>query len=99
MLLTGQPISAEEALRAGLVNRVVPAAKLHEETMALARQIVSASSETLAIGKRAFYRQLPLDHAGAYKVAQEVMVANARTDDAREGMTAFLEKRAPKWKS
>jgi enoyl-CoA hydratase/carnithine racemase len=97
MLLTGAPISAREAERAGLVNRVVPADRLAEETLQLARQILAASSYTVALGKRAFYRQLPLDHAGAYAVTQPVMVENALAPDAQEGMRAFLEKRPPKW--
>ncbi|HJT78610.1 MAG TPA: enoyl-CoA hydratase [Gemmataceae bacterium] len=97
MLLTGAPISAEEARRIGLVNRVVPAERLAEETQDLARQILSASSRTLALGKRAFYQQLPLDYAAAYALAQRVMVENALMGDAQEGMHAFLEKRPPRW--
>ena len=97
MLLTGRAISAREAEAAGLVNRVVPAERLHEETMALARQIVAASADTLAIGKRAFYEQLPLDRPAAYELAERVMVENSRRPDAQEGMRAFLEKRYPKW--
>jgi enoyl-CoA hydratase/carnithine racemase len=97
MLLTGTPISAREAERAGLVNRVAPADRLAEETLQLARQILTASAYTVGIGKRAFYEQLPLDHAGAYAVAQPVMVENALARDAQEGMRAFLEKRPPKW--
>jgi enoyl-CoA hydratase/carnithine racemase len=97
MLLTGSPISAREAEAAGLVNRVVPAAQLAEETMKVARQICSASSYTVALGKRAFYEQLPLDRPAAYGVAQKAMVENAVAPDAQEGMRAFLEKRAPKW--
>jgi enoyl-CoA hydratase/carnithine racemase len=97
MLLTGTPISAREAEHAGLVNRVVPADRLAEETLQLARQILTASAYTVALGKRAFYQQLPLDHAGAYAVAQPVMVENALARDAQEGMRAFLEKRPPKW--
>ena len=97
MLLTGTPIPAREAEAAGLVNRVVAPEKLHDEAMALARQIATASADTIAIGKRAFYEQLPLDRPAAYAVAQKVMVENAGTADAREGMAAFLEKRAPKW--
>ncbi len=97
MLLTGAPITAREAERIGLVSRVVPADRLAEETMTLARQIVAASAETLGLGKRAFYQQLPLDRPAAYEVAQRVMVENAQTADAQEGMRAFLEKRAPRW--
>jgi enoyl-CoA hydratase/carnithine racemase len=97
MLLTGSPISAAEAEQAGLVNRVVPAGRLAEETMKLARQICTASSFTVALGKKAFYEQLPLDRPAAYDVAQKAMVENAMAPDAQEGMRAFLEKRAAKW--
>lgn len=97
MLLTGTPISAVEAERAGLVNRVVPADRLAEETMKLARQIASASGQTLALGKRAFYEQLALDRPAAYEVAQRIMVENAGIGDAQEGIRAFLEKRPPRW--
>jgi enoyl-CoA hydratase/carnithine racemase len=98
MLLTGEAISAEEAERAGLVNRVVAPEKLEEETLKLARHIASFSSDTIALGKAAFYKQIPLGHADAYGVAQEAMSCNAVTEDAQEGMTAFLQKRAPRWK-
>ena len=97
MLLTGTPISAGEALRIGLINKVVEPEELEERTMAMARQIASASSRTVAIGKGAFYRQLELDRPGAYELAEGVMVENLRTKDAHEGIDAFLNKRAPKW--
>jgi enoyl-CoA hydratase/carnithine racemase len=99
MLLTGSAMNAREAEQAGLVNRVVPAARLAEETMKLAQQICAASSYTMALGKKAFYEQLPLDRPAAYEVAQKVMVENAIAADAQEGMRAFLEKRAPKWEN
>ncbi len=98
MLLTGQPIPAVEAERIGLVNRVVPAERLEEETLALATQIADASGYTLGLGKRAFYEQLALDRSRAYELAQKAMVENAAADDAREGMLAFLEKRQPRWR-
>jgi enoyl-CoA hydratase/carnithine racemase len=97
MLFTGNPISAAEAERNGLVNRVVPASRLAEETMKLARHIAGFSSCTLALGKRAFYEQLPLDRPAAYERAQQVMCENAEMHDAQEGMRAFLEKRRPRW--
>jgi enoyl-CoA hydratase/carnithine racemase len=97
MLFTGEPISAREAERVGLVNHVVPADRLAEETMQLALQISRASRTTLALGKRAFYEQLPLDRSRAYAVAERTMVANALTDDCREGVRAFLEKRPARW--
>jgi enoyl-CoA hydratase/carnithine racemase len=99
MLLTGTAISAREAEQAGLVNRVVPADRLAEETMALAKQITGASAYTLGVGKQAFYRQLPLDRPQAYEIAQEVMVENTLAPDAQEGMRAFLEKRPPRWQN
>ena len=64
--------------------------------MKLAREIIAASADTLALGKRAFYEQLPLDRPAAYALAQKVMVDNAERPDAKEGMSAFLEKRPPK---
>jgi enoyl-CoA hydratase/carnithine racemase len=97
MLLTGTPIAAAEAERCGLVNRVVPRDRLADETLALAQQIASASGPIVALGKRAFYEQLPLDCRAAYEVAQPVMVDNSQARDAREGMRAFLEKRQPHW--
>ena len=99
MLLTGRPISAREAEKAGLVNRVVPAERLSEVTLVLAHQIITASSDTLARGKRAFYEQIPLPRARAYEAAQKAMVENTLAPDAHEGITAFLEKRPPIWKS
>src|SRR6266851_7218218 len=99
MLLTGTPISAQEAERVGLVNRVVPPTRLAEETMKLAQQICAASSFTVALGKKAFYEQLPLDRPAAYEVAQKAMVNNAVAADAQEGMRAFLEKRTPQSRS
>ncbi len=97
MLLTGNPISAREALEFGLISRVTPADGLEEHVMELARQIARASSQTLAIGKPAFYRQVELDRPAAYEVAQQVMVENLLAEDAQEGIAAFLEKRDPRW--
>jgi enoyl-CoA hydratase/carnithine racemase len=99
MLLTGASITAAEAERIGLVNRVVPSNQLENATCALAEQIVSASGATLALGKRAFYEQLPLDRPQAYDVAERAMVENSQMPDAREGIAAFLEKRRPEWRS
>ena len=97
MLLTGQPISAQEAERAGLVNRVVPRDRLDAATLELAKQIAAASPAVVAQGKLAFYRQLPLSCEAAYEVAQPIMSENAVADDAQEGMRAFQEKRQAKW--
>ena len=99
MLLTGTPLSAEEAETAGLVNRIVPSEELQEATLQLAKQIAEASSQTVSIGKEAFYRQVQMDRRKAYDYASEVMVKNLLTDDAAEGIGAFLDKRDPKWKN
>lgn len=97
MLLTGVPISAQEALDFGLISQVVPENKLEEQVMALARQVARASSYTLGIGKPAFYQQIEMDRPAAYGYAQKIMVENLLAEDAHEGITAFLEKREPKW--
>jgi enoyl-CoA hydratase/carnithine racemase len=97
MLLTGAPISAEEARHLGLVNRVVPAIRLDDATMGLARDIAGKSPLTLAIGKEAFYAQAEMELDQAYAYASEVMTRNMLARDAGEGIDAFLEKRAPEW--
>jgi enoyl-CoA hydratase/carnithine racemase len=97
MLLTGEPISAQEALAAGLVNRLASPEDLAAETLRLAQQIASASRFVVGIGKEAFYRQIDLPQADAYHYAGEVMTTNALAADAQEGMCAFLEKRPPHW--
>ena len=98
MLLTGTPLSAEDAEKVGLVNRIVPSEELQEATLQLAKQIAEASSQTVSIGKEAFYRQVQMGRREAYDYASEVMVENLLTDDAEEGIGAFLDKREPKWK-
>ncbi len=99
MLFTGEMIDAPTALEWGLVNRVVPPDRLDAEVTDLARRIATASPYVLALGKRAFYAQDQLPERAAYEIAQPVMVDNAQADDAREGMTAFLAKRAPEWRN
>ncbi|MBI3652790.1 MAG: enoyl-CoA hydratase [Acidobacteria bacterium] len=98
MLLTGRAIEARTAMDWGLINRVVPAAQLSEETFALARQIVEASPLILGLGKQAFYAQIDLDQQKAYAYTKEIMSMNAMAEDAHEGMSAFLEKRAACWR-
>lgn len=97
MLLTGRMVDAHTAERWGLVNRVVPASGLAAETRSLALQVAGASSITVSLGKQAFYAQIDLDQAKAYAYAKEVMSMNALAEDAQEGISAFLEKRAPCW--
>ncbi len=97
MLLTGAMIDARTALEWGLVNRVVPPEDLREATLTLAEKIAEASGEIVGIGKSAFYRQIDLDQAAAYAYTKGVMVQNAQLANAQEGISAFLEKRAPTW--
>jgi len=98
MLLTGDFISAEEALAEGLVNRVVPAEELERETHRLAEKISEASPLVVGVGKGAFYRQLEMPTEQAYAYTKEIMSFNASFADAQEGICAFLEKRRPEWK-
>jgi enoyl-CoA hydratase/carnithine racemase len=98
MLLTGAPIDARTAAEWGLVNRVVAPDELEPATDELARQIASASSLTVGLGKRAFYRQIDLGLDAAYDHCQAVMSENATAGDAQEGMSAFLEKRPATWR-
>jgi enoyl-CoA hydratase/carnithine racemase len=98
MLLTGKPIDAHTAADWGLVNRVVPPEELDRAALELAHQVASASPLTLRIGKQAFYRQIDVGQEEAYELMSETMSENAMTGDAQEGMSAFLEKRAPTWR-
>ncbi|MEO7573994.1 MAG: enoyl-CoA hydratase [Acidimicrobiales bacterium] len=97
MLLTGDLIDAATAVEWGLVNDAVPREDLGATVTAWATRIAEASPMVLALGKRAFYEQAGMPQADAYEVAGKVMADNAATDDAQEGIIAFLEKRAPRW--
>lgn len=97
MLLTGEMISAARAREIGLINRVVPQTHLASETLKLAQLIASKSRVSVTIGKEAFYRQLELGLSDAYAFASEVMTRNMLEADAEEGITAFIDKREPKW--
>ena len=97
MLLTGELISAEDAARIGLVNHVVAAGHERAEALKLAEKIAAKSALTVKIGKEAFYHQAEMPLADAYKYAADVMVENMLARDAEEGISAFIEKRDPKW--
>lgn len=97
MLLTGDAVSADEAARIGLVNRVVVAGTARVEALQLAQRIAMRSAVAVRYGKAAFYRQLECGLADAYRFTSEVMVENMMARDAAEGIGAFLEKRAPDW--
>src|SRR4029077_1518051 len=97
MLLTGELISAEDAFRIGLINRIVEPGAAREQALQIARLIASKSAAVVKLGKEAFYRQLEMGVADAYAYASEVMVKNMMARDAAEGISAFVDKRPPKW--
>jgi enoyl-CoA hydratase/carnithine racemase len=97
MLLTGEPIGAQTALDWGLINQVVPAEELDTAVDRLVEAIARSSAYTVAVGKQAFYDQVDRAEHDAYERTRVVMTENALAADAQEGMTAFLEKRAPNW--
>jgi len=98
MLLTGEPIKANFAKKIGLINDHFSKQKLDKEVLNVAKKISSKSNLTIKIGKRAFYKQLEMPLNKAYKYTSEMMTLNMMAMDAKEGISAFLEKRAPKWK-
>lgn len=98
MLLTGRFVSAREAREFGLINRVVALKDLEQESLGLALEIAAYSLETIGIGKRGFYRQIDMTEGQAYEFAKELISSNAMMDDAVEGMSAFIEKRSPRWR-
>ena len=97
MLITGDTISADDAYRIGLVNRVVEPGMALQHALRLAQKISAKSPAVIKLGKEAFYRQLEMGIADAYAYAGEVMVQNMMARDAAEGISAFLEKRPPNW--
>jgi enoyl-CoA hydratase/carnithine racemase len=98
MLMLGGLMTAREALEAGLVNKVVPGPELMSTAIEMARIIATKSPAAIAIGKKAFYRQVELPLAEAYRVGTEAIIENMMHRDAVEGIGAFIEKRKPVWK-
>ena len=99
MLLTGEPIIAQHAKEIGLINDHFQNSSLEEEVSKLAETIASKSNKVVKIGKEAFYKQLEMPLSEAYKYTSEVMSENMMSLDAKEGISAFLEKRIPNWKN
>ena len=97
MLLLGKLFSPEDALRFGLINRIVPVQKLDSTVLEYAESIASRSTLTMSMGKAAFYRQLDMELEDAYTYTSDVMARNMMERDAQEGIDAFLQKRHPKW--
>jgi enoyl-CoA hydratase/carnithine racemase len=98
LALSGDVIDARTALDWGLVNRVVPAARLDEEVQDLLERVTRGSAVSKGIGKQALYAQVDLGQPKAYAYAVEVMAATSQLPDAQEGIRAFLEKRKPRWR-
>ena len=99
MLLTGEAIKANYAKKIGLINNHFSTSRLNNEVLKVAKKISSKSNLTIKIGKQAFYKQLEMPLRGAYKYASKMMSLNMMAQDAQEGISAFLEKRKPKWKN
>ena len=99
MLLTGEPIKAKFAKELGLINDFFPKSKLNSEIMKIAKKIASKSNLTIKIGKQTFYKQLEMPLNKAYAYTSNMMTINMMAMDAKEGISAFLEKRKPVWKN
>ena len=99
MILTGDSINAAYAKEIGLINDYYPISRLEEEVLKLAKKIASKSNLTIKIGKKAFYKQLEMPLKKAYKYTSKVMTENMMALDAKEGISAFLDKRNPQWKN
>ena len=99
MLLTGDPIKANYAKEIGLINDYFSKKKLDSEVLKIAKQIASKSNFTIKIGKQTFYKQLEMPLKKAYAYTSKMMTINMMAMDAKEGISAFLEKRKPKWKN
>lgn len=97
MIFTGDNISPQQALEWGLVNRVVPAAELEAETMRLAESIACNSGSALKLSKNAFYNMQDMEYFTAFNYLTDLLTVNTMTEDAKEGIQAFFEKRQPKW--
>ena len=98
MLLTGEPIKAKYAKEIGLINNCFTKSQLNKEVLKIAKTIASKSNLTIKIGKQTFYKQLEMPLKKAYVYSSKMMTQNMMAMDAKEGISAFLEKRIPKWK-
>jgi enoyl-CoA hydratase/carnithine racemase len=98
MLLSGDMIDAREAERLGLVNKVAPAEKLEEETFAFAQKLISKSPVAIRMGKNFYYQMIDMPFRQRLALNSEIMTRLATTQDALEGINAFIEKRKPLWK-
>lgn len=97
LLLTGRRVGALEALALGLVTRVVPDAELDAELDALAARLAALSPSVVRLGKEAVYTMCEMEYGAALRYLREMIVLTSLTDDAKEGIRAFFEKRSPQW--
>ena len=98
MLLSGDMIDAKEAERLGLVNKVVPAENLEEETFAFAQKLIDKSPVAIQMGKNFYYQMIDMPFRQRFALNSEIMARLCTTEDVQEGVKAFIEKRKPVWK-
>lgn len=97
MLLTGLPLTAQEAYDSGLVTKVVPATQLDEEVNKIVESIKHKSRSVIALGKEFYYKQIDMKLLDAYGLGEQIMVDNINMDDGQEGIKSFVEKRKASW--
>jgi enoyl-CoA hydratase/carnithine racemase len=97
MVLTGEQVSAREAYEMGLVSRVVPGPELEGTVTTLARRLAELSPTALAIAKEAAAVQATMEYGAALRYLRELTTLVFMSDDAKEGIAAFFEKRPPRW--
>lgn len=97
MMYTGDKISGDEALALGMINHAVNTDQLDQKVMELAGKLVNKSGSTLKLGRQAFYKMADMSVPEALDYLKDMLSANLHTEDAAEGLKAFLEKRPPEW--